>query len=140
MTLWTLARQAPLSMGFTRQEYWSGFLCPPPGDLPDPGIKPMSLTSHALAGRFLPTSATWEVPWGLKFWICPFRVRRDNRGRPESACDSPGKLTNQEKRACLPPQPQKNRHTVTCPKRVCLPVKLVRRVCNMIHRGLKINK
>ena len=40
VTLWTLARQAPLFMGFSRQEYWSGLLCLPPGDLPDPGIKP----------------------------------------------------------------------------------------------------
>ena len=43
MNLWTVAHQAPLSMGFSRQEYWSGLPCPPPGDLPDPGIKPMSL-------------------------------------------------------------------------------------------------
>ena len=41
-TLWTLAHQAPLSMGFSRQEYWSGLPCPPPEDLPDPGIKPWS--------------------------------------------------------------------------------------------------
>ena len=41
-TLWTVAHQAPLSMGFSRQEYWSGLPCPPPGDLPDPGIKPES--------------------------------------------------------------------------------------------------
>ena len=39
VTLWTVARQAPLSMGFSRQEYWSGLPFPPPGDLPDPGIK-----------------------------------------------------------------------------------------------------
>ena len=39
-TLWTVARQAPLSMGFSRQEYWTGLPCSPPGDLPDPGIKP----------------------------------------------------------------------------------------------------
>ena len=39
---WTVACQAPLSMGFSRQEYWSRLLCPPPGDLPDPGIEPMS--------------------------------------------------------------------------------------------------
>ena len=45
-----LARQAPLSMGFFRQEYWSGLPCPPPGDLPDPGIEPASLMSPALAG------------------------------------------------------------------------------------------
>ena len=39
VTLWTVACQAPLSMGFSRQEHWSGLLCPPPGDLPNPGIK-----------------------------------------------------------------------------------------------------
>ena len=47
----TVARQAPLSVWFPRQEYWSGLPCPPPGDLLDPGIKPVSLTSPALAGR-----------------------------------------------------------------------------------------
>ena len=46
-TLWTVGCQAPLSMGFSRQEYWSGFLCPPPGDLPDPGIEPTSPASQA---------------------------------------------------------------------------------------------
>ena len=44
--------QAPLSMGFSRQESWTGLPCPPPGDLPNPGIKPSSLVSPALAGRF----------------------------------------------------------------------------------------
>ena len=44
-TLWTIACQAPLSMGFSRKEYWNGLPCPPPGDLPDPGIKPACLTS-----------------------------------------------------------------------------------------------
>ena len=43
VTLWTIARQAPLSMGFSRQEYWSGLPFPPTGDLPNPGIKPVSL-------------------------------------------------------------------------------------------------
>ena len=62
MTLWTVACQAPLSMGFSRQEYWSGLPCPPPGDLPDPEIEPTSLMSPALAGRFFTTNATWEVP------------------------------------------------------------------------------
>ena len=57
-----LARQALLSMGFSRQEYWSWLPCCPLGDLPDPGIKSMSLTSPALAGGFLATSATWEAP------------------------------------------------------------------------------
>ena len=48
---WTVACQAPLSMGFSRQEYWSELPFPPPGDLPDPGIRPTSLISPALAGR-----------------------------------------------------------------------------------------
>ena len=50
---WTVACQAPLSMGFSRQEYWSGLPCPPPRDLPDPRIEPMSSASPALAGRFI---------------------------------------------------------------------------------------
>ena len=60
-TPWTVARQAPLSMGFSRREYWSGLPFPPPGDLPDPGIKPRSLTSPALAGVSSTTSAPWEA-------------------------------------------------------------------------------
>ena len=47
-----LARQAPLSMGFSRQDYWSGLPCPPPGNLSYPGVKPESLMSPALAGGF----------------------------------------------------------------------------------------
>ena len=58
-TLWTVVLQAPLTMGFPRQEYWSGLPCPLPGDLPDPGIEPMSLTSPALAGEFFAISTTW---------------------------------------------------------------------------------
>ena len=50
--------QAPLSVGFSRQEYWSGLPCPPPGDLPDPGIEPMSLMLPAMAGGFFTTSTT----------------------------------------------------------------------------------
>ena len=60
VTPWTVARQAPLSMGFLRQEYWSG-LPFPPGDLPDLGIEPASLVSPALAGGFFTASATWEA-------------------------------------------------------------------------------
>ena len=60
---WTVARQPPLSMGFSRQDYWSGLPCPPPGDLPNPEIKPASLTPPALAGGFFTTSATWEPPY-----------------------------------------------------------------------------
>ena len=57
-TPWTVAHQALLSMGFSRQEQWSGLPFPTPGDLPDPGIEP---ASPALAGRFFTTSATWEA-------------------------------------------------------------------------------
>ena len=58
MTLWTVARQAPLSMGFPRQENWSGLPFPPPGDLPDPGMEPVSPVSPALAGGFFITKNT----------------------------------------------------------------------------------
>ena len=58
----TVAHPATLLMGFSRQEYWSGLPLPSPGDLPDPGIKPASLVSPALAGRFFTTGATWEAP------------------------------------------------------------------------------
>ena len=60
----TIALQAPLSIGFSRQEYWRGLLCPPPGDLPNSGIKLAFLMSPALAGRifFFTISATWEAP------------------------------------------------------------------------------
>ena len=60
-TAWTVAHQAPLSMGFPRQEYWSGLLFPSAGDLPDPGIEPMTLRSPALASRFFTTGTTWVL-------------------------------------------------------------------------------
>ena len=50
--LWTIACQAPLSLEFSKQEYWSDLPLPTPGDLPDPGIKPVSLASLALVDRF----------------------------------------------------------------------------------------
>ena len=53
VTPWTTARQAPLSLRFSRQEYWSGLLCPPPGDLPDPGIEPATLTFTCTGRRDL---------------------------------------------------------------------------------------
>ena len=61
-TLWTVAHWAPLSMGFSRQEYWSGLPYLPPGDLLNSRIEPTSLISAALAGGFFTTSATWEAP------------------------------------------------------------------------------
>ena len=51
-TPWTVARQAPLSMGFSRQEYWSGLPCSPPGDLPDPGIE-LNVSYISLIGRWI---------------------------------------------------------------------------------------
>ena len=92
--LWTIDRQAPLPIRFSRQEYWSWLPCPPPGDLPHPEIKPMSLTSPALAGKFFTTSATWKV---LKRpLVVPF-YRRGNlkrhRGEPRQGVEEPeGKL------------------------------------------------
>ena len=58
VTLWIAVRQASLSMGFSRQDYWNRFPCPPPGDLPEPGVKPVS--PPGLVGVFFTISATWE--------------------------------------------------------------------------------
>ena len=73
-TPWTVAQEAPMSMGFSRQEYQSGLPCPSLGDLPDPGIKPVSLTSPAMAGGFFTTSTTCLV--GCK----------GNNSKPGSTC------------------------------------------------------
>ena len=65
-TPWTVAHQARPSMGFSRQEHWSGLLWPPPGDLPDPGVEPMSLTSPYWQVGSLPLgSTTREVPLNM---------------------------------------------------------------------------
>ena len=61
LQLWTVAHQAPLSMGFLRQEEWNVLPCPPPGDLPDPGVKPMSLVSPELAGRFFISAKKYNL-------------------------------------------------------------------------------
>ena len=60
VTAWTVAHQAALSMGFSRQEYWSRLPFPSPGVLPDPGIKPASLASSALAGEFFTAKPTGD--------------------------------------------------------------------------------
>ena len=60
ITPWAVAHQAPRSMGFCRQEYWSGLPFPTPGDLLNPGVKPESLSSPALAGGLFTTSTTWK--------------------------------------------------------------------------------
>ena len=66
-TLWTIACQAPLSMGFSRQEYWSALPCPPPEDLPSPGIESTSLMYSALGGGSLPL-----VPIGKPICVCVY--------------------------------------------------------------------
>ena len=60
-TLWTVARLSPLTMGFSRQEYWSGLPCPPPGDLPDPGIELMSYVSCI---------DRWVLYFTILYWFC----------------------------------------------------------------------
>ena len=64
----TAAHQAPLSMGFSRPQSWSGLPCPPPGDLPDPEVEPESPVSPALAGRFFTTNATRESHFKEIHW------------------------------------------------------------------------
>ena len=77
VTPWTVARQAPLSMGFSRQEYWSGFPCPPPGDLPHPEIKPVSpaLQADSLTAEFLGCTAYHKpkslFPYLTAYWTFP---------------------------------------------------------------------
>ena len=68
VTLWPVAHQALLSMGLSRQEYQSGLPCPPPGDLPDPGIKP---ASPALAGGFFITSEALRQSYEVDTIITP---------------------------------------------------------------------
>ena len=74
MTPWAVARQAPLSVEFSRQEYWSGLPFPIPGDLPDPGIEPESSATPALPGKFFTTGATREAFY-IRLadinWDCP---------------------------------------------------------------------
>ena len=106
---WTVACQVPLSMGFSRQKYWSGLPCLPPGDLPDLGIEPTSLMSPELTGRLLTTSTTWEIqcsyvylvalgslwPHGLQptRLLCPWGFSRQEYWSVLS-CSPPGDLPN----------------------------------------------
>ena len=68
-TPWTVAHQAPLSMGFPRQESWSGSPFPPPGDLPDPWIEPVSPVFPAVAGRFFTTEPPGKPHSGILNWV-----------------------------------------------------------------------
>ena len=69
VTLWTIAHRVPLSMGFSRQEYWSGLPCLLPGALPNPRIEPASRKPPALAGRLFTTSTTWEAHSNYMTWL-----------------------------------------------------------------------
>ena len=69
-TPWTVSLQAPLSKGFSRQEYWSGLPCPPPGDLLDPGMEPKSLMSPALAGA----TYLWHFNVSYDIWVNVFVI------------------------------------------------------------------
>ena len=87
VTLWTVTRQTPLSMEFSMQKYWSGFPFPSPGDFPNPGIKPVSPASPALAGR-LPTTA----PQGPRKITDPFHSLQGCLERKTSDADK--RVTN----------------------------------------------
>ena len=101
-TPWTVTHQAPLSMGFSRQEYWSGLPCPPPGDLPDPGIKLMSPASkvdslplshqgspHLQYGRREFDPWVGKMRWGRKWPPTPVFLSRKSHGQRSLAGYSP---------------------------------------------------
>ena len=73
--LWIVALQAPLSMGFSRQEYWSGLPFPSPGDLPNPGTEPASLVSPALQADSLPLS-----DWGMNVYFLRGKKKKITKG------------------------------------------------------------
>ena len=128
VTLWTVAHQASLSMGFARQEYWRGLPCPPPGDCPDPGIEPASLTSPALTGGFFTTSTTWilagfTAPAGLdKEWLS--RASESgvacDRTRNLPAKEGPGNEPQMARRDSLPAPRMEPRLDLTLPVLVAL--------------------
>ena len=123
VTLWTVAHQASLSMGFARQEYWRGLPCPPPGDCPDPGIEPASLTSPALTGGLFTTSTTrmlagFTAPAGLdKEWLS--RASESgvacDRTRNLPAKEGPGNEPQMARRDSLPAPRMEPRIDLTLP-------------------------
>ena len=89
MTLGTVAHQAPLSMGFSRQEYWSGLSCPPPGDLPNPGIKPRSPTLQTDSLPTKPSGKPKNTGVGsLSLLQGVFLTQESNLGSPALQADS----------------------------------------------------
>ena len=90
--LWTVAHQAPLSMGFFRQQYWNGLHCPPPEDLPDPGIRPASLMSPA--SEFFTTSVQ-SVQFSSVAQACPTLWPHESQhARPSCLSPTPGVYSN----------------------------------------------
>ena len=101
--LWTVS-QASQSMGFSRQEYWSGLPLPPPGDLPHPGFKPTSLMSLALASGFFTISDTWEALSSVQFSCSvvsnSLRPHESQHARPACPSSSPGVHSNSHPSSC----------------------------------------
>ena len=87
-TLWTTAHQAPLSMGFPRQEYWSGLPFPSSGDLSNPGIKPTSLVSPALVARFFTIVASKTVLKIMNFLFRKNSIKKNNKNQLQSRDNS----------------------------------------------------
>ena len=101
-TPWTIACQAHLFMGFSRREYWSVLPCTPPGDLPNPGIEPMSLMSPALAGGLFTSSATWEAhAKGASHSIAPVTPEIVPPSVSPSVCPCTGGLHPNHRNPCL---------------------------------------
>ena len=108
MTSWTVACQAPLSMEFSRQRYWSGWPCPLPRHLADPGVELGSLTFPVLAGRFFTTSVTWEAHFSTgadcKACSSPYTRSLKDKISPLSADSIPSGIRP-------PPQPPNPSHS-----------------------------
>ena len=85
-TLWTIACQALLSMGFSRQEYWSGLPYPSPGNLPDLGIEPVFLMSPTVAGGFYTTSTTWKAQFPKCFLLKKKSTMNSKQKEKEKIC------------------------------------------------------
>ena len=89
-TPWSVARQNPPSVNFSRQEHWSGLPFPTPGDLPSPGIEPTSLVSPALAGRFFINCTTWEaqLQYAFAYTVTPFDSLKCNSDYTDTKSNS----------------------------------------------------
>ena len=105
-TLWTLAHQAPLSMGFSRQEYWNGLPWPPPGELPNPGIKPASPGTLALQVDSLPLSHLGSLSLGkhlktMETMRTGWTPRRSRKPPISGQCIDAGKIAAVQVRATV---------------------------------------